>query len=404
MSNFNLNSHLDNVIKKVNIFSRVVGIAVDDRDADATFSKRLQHHWVYVFHMIWLYSEIAGELVFLVRILTERRGLVEFTYVVPCIAECLLGTCKSYFVIKYAHHVHDIINTLKKVQTDVETEEFTEETKNFVNKTVLYLNKLVSFFFGFYSLLISSFGVGPLTITATKYFKHGVTQLELPFLISYPFNARDIRIWPFVFLHQLWAGNMAVMALMCSDLLYYVFCTYIFIQFHLLHKQLENLKVSMFLEEGMSSHFLKLVKRHKEIIRCVELVEVIYTKSTLLNMITSSLLICLTGFDVMVIKDLALLLPFLGFLSAGLMQIYFLCYYGDLIMRSSELISEALYNSQWYSGNIRIKKELILMMMRSQKPCRLTAFGFADVDLETYKKILSTSWSYFALLNTMYQK
>ncbi|XP_072946334.1 odorant receptor 67c-like [Epargyreus clarus] len=132
------------------------------------------------------------------------------------------------------------------------------------------------------------------------------------------------------------------------------------------------------------------------------MLEMIFTKSTLFNFVSSSILICLTGFNVMAIEDSPYVMTFLSFLSSCLLQIFLLCFFGDMLMRSSMEIGDAVYKSKWYETKPTIAKNLLLVQTRSQKPCRLTASGFADVNLRAFMKILSTAWSYFALLKTMY--
>nr|AOG12959.1 odorant receptor [Eogystia hippophaecolus] len=86
-----------------------------------------------------------------------------------------------------------------------------------------------------------------------------------------------------------------------------------------------------------------------------------------------------------------------------LSQIFLLCYFGDLLLRSSTEISGAIYNCQWYNTDIQMKKDLLLVLKRSQKPCKLTAANFADLNLRAFTTILSRSWSVFALLKSIYK-
>ncbi|XP_061714850.1 odorant receptor 4-like [Cydia pomonella] len=95
------------------------------------------------------------------------------------------------------------------------------------------------------------------------------------------------------------------------------------------------------------------------------------------------------------------MLSFFSFLLMSLMQIYLLCFYGDMIMTSSMEVSNAMYNSKWYTVNAKVAKHLYVVQMRAQKPSKLTAYSYADVNLKAFTKILSTAWSYFALLKTM---
>ncbi|KAH9641953.1 hypothetical protein HF086_011703 [Spodoptera exigua] len=99
---------------------------------------------------------------------------------------------------------------------------------------------------------------------------------------------------------------------------------------------------------------------------------------------TSSVIICVTGFNVSVGDNILMMGSFLAFLIFGLMEIFFYCYYGDIIMRS-------LFLSKPDQPSLT-----------SQKPCKLTACGFSKINLYAFTSILSSSWSYFALLKTMY--
>ncbi|KPJ03567.1 hypothetical protein RR46_01638 [Papilio xuthus] len=66
-------------------------------------------------------------------------------------------------------------------------------------------------------------------------------------------------------------------------------------------------------------------------------------------------------------------------------------------------VSDAAYNCLWYADR-NVARDVLLVQIRAQNPCKLTAFGFADVNYMSFSKIMSTSWSYFALLNTMYNE
>nr|QLI62088.1 odorant receptor 45 [Streltzoviella insularis] len=258
-------------------------------------------------------------------------------------------------------------------------------------------------------MAIVTFTFGPLAVTISKYVNRGEVDLLLPFLIVYPFNARDIRIWPFVFIHQVWSAAVSIFTVVGPDCLYYACCAYIHIQFRSLQYDIERIVKPDTNESktGKSDpfwiEFVHLVNRHRELIRCVNLIEATYSKSTLFNFVTSSFLICLTGFNIMAITNIPLAVPFIIFLFMSLLQIYFFCYYGDMIMRSSMAVSSAVYNCQWWRVDAVMTKNMLLVLTRSQKPCKLTAYGFAEVNLRAFTRILSTAWSYFALLKTIYR-
>lgn len=68
----------------------------------------------------------------------------------------------------------------------------------------------------------------------------------------------------------------------------------------------------------------------------------------------------------------------------------------------AEEISVDVYESEWIDVDERLKKDLQLIMLRSQKPTFLTAWKFSKVSLHSYGVILSTASSYFAFMRSFY--
>ncbi|XP_045518582.1 odorant receptor 67c-like [Pieris brassicae] len=144
------------------------------------------------------------------------------------------------------------------------------------------------------------------------------------------------------------------------------------------------------------------ILQHQELIALVELMEQLYSKSFLFNIMLSSVLICLGGFNIVFSKQFGPIFAFVNFLVMCLYQIFMICYFGDMVVISSSQVGDAIFNSKWYNAELKIKKSLYIVLLRSQKPCTLTAAKFATLNLRAFTTILSTAWSYFALLKTLY--
>ncbi|KAL5275961.1 GPROR8.2 family protein [Megaselia abdita] len=89
------------------------------------------------------------------------------------------------------------------------------------------------------------------------------------------------------------------------------------------------------------------------------------------------------------------------FLSANLLQVWILCYYGNKLSDSSLYVSQACYNQQWYNADTKYKRLLLIMMMRAQKPATIKPPTFKPTSCELFKEILSMSYRFFCVLNTM---
>ncbi|XP_053600022.1 odorant receptor 4-like [Plodia interpunctella] len=395
---------------RVNKVLRILGMDLDENDMERSFAQRLRYRLFFCFNSVWFNNDVFLEFAWLIDSLLIGRSVIEITYFLPCLTFCILGDLKAFYFMKHAREVNDVVLTLKKLQaTSKEIKVYRDEVEEEIMKQMPKLN------FATYSLWytnifgIITFAIGPFIITALKYKETGKIEMQLPFLVWYPFDSTDIRIWPFVYIHQLWSAANAVLTSIGPDNYFSTCCTFIYLQFRNLHYDIERISIqnvrprNKMVESKFSTQIVEIIKRHRELIRCIEMLETIFSKSTLLNVATSSLLICISGFNVTTIDNYILAVPFIGFLTWGMFQIYVFCYYGDLIMQTSTDVGSAVYNSQWYTADAADMKDLLFILKRSRRPCKLTAYGFAEINLRTFGRIISTAWSYFALLKTVYK-
>ncbi|XP_061376999.1 odorant receptor 4-like [Danaus plexippus] len=87
---------------------------------------------------------------------------------------------------------------------------------------------------------------------------------------------------------------------------------------------------------------------------------------------------------------------------AILLPIYMLCFYAHLLEEESTGIMNSAYDTLWYNGNQQFQKSIYLTILRSQKPCSIMSLNYARISLSSFTKIVSTSYSYYSLVRTMY--
>ncbi|XP_046972462.1 putative odorant receptor 92a [Vanessa cardui] len=402
MEDLNSN-HINGSIKKMNFILLCSGLIVQGKKL--TQIKKIKSRLIYIINFLWLNSDLLGAICWFIDGIKNGKTFVEVTYIAPCITFSFLANFKAIFIIYYEDNIRDLINDLLELEDrdkkiDVKRDGLRNDALNFLHlilKSSFVLNLV----------LIIAFTIGPFIVIATIYIKTKEVDLLLPFLIKYPFDSHDIRYWPFVYVHQFWSVAIVLVNICGADHLLYICCTHLRVQFSLLQYDLSNIvnKNSYLSNHDLGlveTELVELIKWHQALIKLSNKLEVIYSKSTLYNFISSSVLICLTGFNVVAIQNVAIAFMFLVFLSASLLQIYLLCFFGDLLMNSTMEVRDAVYNCKWYYLNAKIRKNLIIVHSRAQEPCKLTAFGFSDVNLRAFMSILSSSWSYFALLKTVY--
>ncbi|EDX18048.1 GD17258 [Drosophila simulans] len=134
------------------------------------------------------------------------------------------------------------------------------------------------------------------------------------------------------------------------------------------------------LAENIQLERLKcIVEKHNNIISFAKRLEDFFNPILLANLMISSVLICMVGFQII----------------------------------TSTLTAQILYECQWEGSDRfeihsftptskRIRNQIWFMILCSQQPVRITAFKFSTLSLQSFTAILSTSISYFTLLRSVY--
>ncbi|XP_076759020.1 odorant receptor 4-like [Xylocopa sonorina] len=173
------------------------------------------------------------------------------------------------------------------------------------------------------------------------------------------------------------------------------------------HFQITEKGAQSILENHVRATYAKLkiyVRQHQALIYFCEKLEDVYTMIILGQVLMSSLLICLFGYQMLLAHAPPERRSMFFFLISGSMALLFMFTYGcNSVMDGSADVAMGAYSTLWMIMPMNklgrmLRKDLIMVIVRSRKMCCLTANGFFPVSLKTYTSILSTAVSYFTLL------
>lgn len=74
----------------------------------------------------------------------------------------------------------------------------------------------------------------------------------------------------------------------------------------------------------------------------------------------------------------------------------------DYSNSSSLAINEEIYSSNWIIKDERLKKDLLFILLQSQKPKCITAGKFSKVSLNSFMLLLGSSFTYFTFIRSVY--
>lgn len=168
-----------------------------------------------------------------------------------------------------------------------------------------------------------------------------------------------------------------------NDIILNAFIVVLSLEFDLFANDLEKLKYDFGMDE-----IKKLVDRHNRLFQISSKLESIYSISIFSLFIGSSLMLSFPAFQVVSTDESFTVLKYTIFFVTALLQVLLTCYYGDKLKASSTRVAQKCMNCDWYNCDDDDKKKaLAMILMRAQKPVRLTALGFFDISIATFSKV-----------------
>ncbi|RZC33681.1 7tm 6 domain containing protein [Asbolus verrucosus] len=218
-------------------------------------------------------------------------------------------------------------------------------------------------------------------------------KFQLPFQFWYPYNTKISPFYEITYLHQVIGLFYSLIAIYNIDMLIAALMIVIGAQCDILSDELRNFK---------KSSIISSIIHHQEILifasNCNKFINFIL----LGQFFASSVILSLVLYRLALDKRLDIkLLTHLLVVVFYTIQIFTYCWFGNEVEVKSNQIPFSVYESDWTNYSLKEKKDVMILILRSQKPIKLSAFNLFYLSLETYIKILRSSWTYLAVLRSI---
>ncbi|XP_076760041.1 odorant receptor 13a-like [Xylocopa sonorina] len=185
-----------------------------------------------------------------------------------------------------------------------------------------------------------------------------------------------------------------------------IFVTHICGQIQIQITKLQKL-VEMKKREDDSSELLAvIVHDHVEILRFSENVEGALRVICLTEIIESTCVMCLLEYYCLMEwenSDAIAISTYLLLLLSFTFNVFIFCYIGEVLSEQCSQIGTIAYEIEWYHLSAKEAHDLILLILISQYPPKLTAGKIITLSLRTFGSVLKTSVVYLNLLRTVTQ-
>ncbi|KAG7209763.1 hypothetical protein KM043_011386 [Ampulex compressa] len=235
----------------------------------------------------------------------------------------------------------------------------------------------------------------------------GVTSRQFPFEVWYGPNSYTSPIFEIAFVCQVFAALISCAGICGFDCTIMTLLLHICGQFKLIQAWLANIGTNIrtqltqkkLLFQMFETEIDKCIRHHRRIINVVRETNSLLNPIIFVQLLTSGLEICLSGYAVTAHAAGADLLKFTSYLVSMLIQLLLWCWPAELIIQESQKIGHSVYfDIPWYELSIPHQKIICFVIVRSQKHCNITALMLQTLSISTLTNVFNTAGSYFALL------
>ncbi|XP_046492206.1 odorant receptor Or2-like isoform X1 [Neodiprion pinetum] len=242
----------------------------------------------------------------------------------------------------------------------------------------------------------------------------------LPIPVQYPFSLNSTENYAAVYLSDAMTEFLVTTHSLAFDSLFVAYIFFALARLKILRHSIEQLPLTAqrklmilvknrddfivtpvtrkTLEMIFQDELKKCIQEHQRIITFCKTVDSLLSPVLFGVFITYSMIICLLLFHLLMTGMSTDLLQPGQILMFSLLTLFRYYWCGDELTNEGLKIGESVLGINWYDFGKSNAKTIISMVLRSQKPIYLTVGKFYMVTLETYLSLLSSAYSYFALM------
>lgn len=300
-----------------------------------------------------------------------------FTFAMPLLTSVSLVVVKCLTVYCNKSNISELIYEMKIV--------FPRDKRNQKKYNIKSYFENYRLFARVYAVMFMIPSVCVMAIPLIKLASSGSRTFPLNVWIPFEYE-RDEVVYMVCYVWSIWACANSVLILIAMDTLCFVLITLVSMEFDILRLDFASLTSAATL--NIDRHVGKFIQRHNNLIEFNKKLEKVFSPSFLFNFVQSIFVICLTAFLYTTSSEPIQLIMNGSYCAAVLNQIFLICYFGQKIVDSTELIAHGCYSCGWEGvKSPKVRQAIMHVVQRAQKPVRLTALNFADISFKSFTSV-----------------
>ncbi|XP_014483805.1 PREDICTED: odorant receptor 22c-like [Dinoponera quadriceps] len=233
-----------------------------------------------------------------------------------------------------------------------------------------------------------------------------ITSRSFPIKLTFPFEAEESPAYELLVLTLFLHGILNVFTVTIVNALIFTLVLHASGQIDIICEEFKTLSEEKTPYNGNFEHSIgTLIERHNKVILFSKNLDKLLSFMALMQVFWNTLIICSLEIFFMISfhNEPGFGLVKIVFAYGGItIEIFIFCFAGEYLRLKSKSLADAAYESLWYNMSPTNGKNILFIIMRSQKQLSLTAGGMANLSLEAFASIMKASASYVSVLNAMY--
>ncbi|XP_052895862.1 odorant receptor 82a-like [Anopheles moucheti] len=320
-----------------------------------------------------------------------------FDLVVTC-EEVMLIQLHAIVVVKYClfishpHEMYNLVESFKRMQKCITP----AELPRFAKCNDVHV-KLIRFYMIGATIVVISYVLIAIVTSVTLSLQEHHVHFVTPF--SFPFNYQHPVLYSLCFLLNCDSMMLTICTSVTIDVCYSEMATNLAIHFDIVRERFERLDISA--DQPFADRELhKVISYHSDVLALAQKMTRLFQSSLFYCLFLVSTVLCLLGYEFVMLDNIYKRAQVVIMVVIIIGQAVIYTYHGSSIRDHSVNVADSIYSTNWYEATISIRKQILISLMRAQKPIIIKG-GFIEASLPTLKKMLSSSASYIAVLMSL---
>ncbi|XP_013149666.1 PREDICTED: odorant receptor Or2-like [Papilio polytes] len=152
-------------------------------------------------------------------------------------------------------------------------------------------------------------------------------------------------------------------------------------------------------DDAFAALFVDCWQQYKRICETAGLVQDIFGGAILVQFGIGGWILCMAAYKIISLDFVSIeFASMILFILCILTELFLYCYYGTELTEESALVVDAAYGMRWAGEGRAARRLLLLLLVRARRPLRLAAGRVVPLSLDTFAKILKSSYTFYAVL------